>query len=223
MSTIFGNKFVSYLIHSKQFSFEKGLLQTIDKSLTDLRVSKAGRSDLYCRSPYSQIFKHVLDRLDTAQPEDGDLDGFPSFPNQPKRNWLDRWTGEPPGLIPQTRLQGADVHGHGRVGIGDGEGVRASPFRRPGDKPNVCNERRELDPERALGRSLPGRLDDLGHKPGIAAELHPPLLHVGAGDVELISPDPLVIFEDLDDLDVVVQGVPEDIGDHRRIEFSQCW
>ena len=67
MSTIFRKKSVPYLIHSKRFSTTKCLLKPLDKSLTGPRVSKAGRPDLHRRGTYSQVFKHVFDRLDASQ------------------------------------------------------------------------------------------------------------------------------------------------------------
>src|SRR5208282_3016133 len=66
MSTKICENFSPYLIDSKRFSSEKSPLQVLDKSLTDPRVSKAGRPDLYRSRTYSQILKHVLDRLYTA-------------------------------------------------------------------------------------------------------------------------------------------------------------
>ena len=66
MSTKICGNFSSYLIDSKRFSSEKSLLQSLHKSLTDRRVSKAGRPYLYGCRAYRQILKHVRDRLYTA-------------------------------------------------------------------------------------------------------------------------------------------------------------
>jgi len=63
MSTRICGNFSPYLIDSKRFSYEKSLLQPLHKSLTDRRVSKAGRSYLYGCRAYRQILKHVRDRL----------------------------------------------------------------------------------------------------------------------------------------------------------------
>jgi hypothetical protein len=51
--------------------------------------------------------------------------------------------------------------------------------------------------------------------------LHAPLFNVGAGDIQLVAGQPLGVLEDSDHLDVVLQGVAEDVGDDGRIEFSQ--
>ena len=67
MSTVFCEKIVSYLIYTKQFSFRKDMFKTLNKSLTDRRVSKTGRPDLYCRCSYRQVIKHVIDRLDASE------------------------------------------------------------------------------------------------------------------------------------------------------------
>ena len=72
MSTVFFEKFVSYLFECKQFSIEKSSLKTLNKSLTGRWVSKAGRPDLYRRGPNCQVIKHVFDRLDPSKPQDWD-------------------------------------------------------------------------------------------------------------------------------------------------------
>ena len=83
MSTKICEKFTSYLIDSKRFNSEKSLLQLLHKSLTDHRVSKAGRPYLYGCRAHSQILKHVLDRLNTANTQDRDLDRLTRLPDQP--------------------------------------------------------------------------------------------------------------------------------------------
>ena len=52
--------------------------------------------------------------------------------------------------------------------------------------------------------------------------MHPPLLDVRARDIELVAGEPLGVLQNPDHLDVVLQTVAEDVGDHRRIESSQC-
>src|SRR5262249_41669918 len=42
-----------------------------------------------------------------------------------------------------------------------------------------------------------------------------------AGDVELIGGQPLGVFQDFDDLDIVLQAVAEDVGNHGNIELTQ--
>ena len=66
MSTKIDENFTSYLIDSKSFRPKKSPLKVFDKTLTDLRVSKTGRPDLYCSRADSYILKHVLDRLYTS-------------------------------------------------------------------------------------------------------------------------------------------------------------
>ena len=66
MSTVFCFEFVSYPVQSKCFSPFQYVRKGVDKPLTDPRVSKAGRPYLYGRSPYGQVFKHVLHRLDST-------------------------------------------------------------------------------------------------------------------------------------------------------------
>jgi len=70
MSTKIGGNFTSYLIDSKRFSYEKSPLQSRNKSLTDRRVSKAGRPYLYGCRTYGHIFKHVFHRLDASDSYD---------------------------------------------------------------------------------------------------------------------------------------------------------
>jgi len=68
---------------------------------------------------------------------------------------------------------------------------------------------------------LPGGTYHLGNAGGVAAELHAPFLDVGTGDVQFVAGQPLCIIQDPDYLDIVLEGVAEDIGYDRRIESSQ--
>ena len=70
MSTKICGNFVDYLIDSKRFSSKKCSLQLPYKSLTDRRVSKAGRPYLYGSRTYRQVLKHVFDRLDASDAYD---------------------------------------------------------------------------------------------------------------------------------------------------------
>jgi hypothetical protein len=221
MSTIFCKKFSSYLIHSKHLSFKKYSLKTLDKSLTGPGVSKAGRPDLYCRGPYSDVFKHVFYRLDASQPYNWYLDGLPRFPYEPQGDRFDRGAGKTPRLVPEPRFACPVVDRHGRIGVGNRQGVCPGLFRSPGNKSNVCNKRRELDPEGPLRCGLPGGPNHLGCQGRVAAELHAPFLDVGTGDVQLISCQPLGVLQDADHLDIVFEGIAEDVGDDRRIKLSQ--
>src|SRR6266403_472157 len=187
MSTVFCKKLVSCLHDSKHFSIEKSSLKTLDKSLTGPWVSKTGRPDLYRQGSYGQVIQHVFDRLDAPQAQDWYLDRLSSFPDESERDRFDRRAGESPGLVSQPRLTGAVVDGQGRVGVGNGQGVRSGVFRSPGDKSNVCNKRGELDPEGSRGCGFSGGSDELGDARWIAAELHAPPLDVGAGDVQLVA------------------------------------
>src|SRR5690348_3947158 len=101
MSTVFCEKFVLYLIQSKHFSSFQDLRKGVKKPLTGLRVSKAGRPDLYRRSPYGQILKHVFDRLDASQAHNWYLDGPPRFPYQSQSDGFDGRAGQPARWAPQ--------------------------------------------------------------------------------------------------------------------------
>ena len=221
MSTVFCKKFVSYLIHSKHFSFTKDLHKTLDKLLTGPRVSKAGRPDLYCRGPHSEVIKHVFYRLDAAEPKDWCLDGLLRFPNKLQSDGFDSRSRQTPRLVPQPGLARPVVDRHGRVGVCDGQGVGPRFFHCSGDKSNVCNKGGKLDPEGSLGRGLPGGPNHLCCQGGVAPELHSAPLHVRTGDVQLIPRQPLGVFEGADHLYIVFEGVAEDVGDDGRIEFSQ--
>ena len=114
-----------------------------------------------------------------------------------------------------------EVDGHCGISVCHGEGVGSGPFGGTGNKSNVCNEWGELDPKGALWGGLSGGSDYLGYLGGVVAELHAPLFDVGAGDIELVPGESLGILEDLDHLDIVFDGIAENVGDDRRIEFSQ--
>ena len=71
-----------------------------------------------------------------------------------------------------------------------------------------------------LDRSLASCPDDLSYEARVAPKLHPPFLHVGAGDVQLIGRQPFGVLKDPDDLDVVLDAVAEYIGYNGCIVFS---
>src|SRR5438309_10850980 len=83
---VFSLEFVPYLIQGKRFSPFQYVRKGLDKSLTGPRVSKAGRPDLYRRSTYCQVFKHVFDRLDASEAYNWCLHGLLRFPNEPQSN-----------------------------------------------------------------------------------------------------------------------------------------
>src|SRR5580704_10362870 len=221
MSTIFRKKSISYLIHSKHLTLKKTLREPINQALTGPRVSKAGRADLYCTGPYSQVFKHVFYRLDASEPQDWDFHSFPRLPDQLQGNGFNRRTGESSSLVPQVRLPAAGINCHGWISVCHCQGIGPGFLGSPGDKSNVCNEGGELDPEGTFGSGLPACAHNFRDAGGIATELHAPPLDVRAGDVQLIACQPVGVLQDADHLDIVLEGVAKDVGDDRRIEFSQ--
>src|SRR6266852_7547123 len=220
MSTIFCNYFSSYLIHTKDFKFEKDSLKIPDKPLTDPRVSKAGRPYLYSRRAYNQVFKHVFRRLYPSKPYNWCLHGLLRFPDEPLRDRFDGRPGQASRQASQPRLPRPVVDRHRGVGVCYREGIRTGSFCRAGYKSNICNQRRELHPERSLSGPS-GCPNDLRDHNGVTPKLHPSFLHIGAGDVQLVPGQPIGIFQDLDDLGVVLHGVAKYIGNDRRIKFSQ--
>src|SRR6266851_7220157 len=97
MSTIFCEESVPYLVKTKCFRTFQYVRKGIHKSLTDPRVSKTGRPDLYRGSSHDRVIKHVFDRLDPSKPNDGYPYRLPDLPYQPESNRLDRRTRESPG------------------------------------------------------------------------------------------------------------------------------
>src|SRR5437899_13730 len=162
MSTNFCYELILYLIQSKRFNTFQYDRKGIDKSLTGPRVSKAGRSDLYRRSTYGQVIKHVFDRLDTAQTENRYLNGLPRLPDQPQCNGFNGGAGKSPRWVTQAGLPGAEVDGHCRVGVCHREGIGSGLFSGAGNKSNVCNKWGEFDPEGTLDGSFACRPNDLG-------------------------------------------------------------
>ncbi len=75
--------------------------------------------------------------------------------------------------------------------------------------------------QRGLLEAFSGGPDHFGYQGGVAAELHTPLLDVGAGNIEFVASKALGIFQDPDHFDVVLNATTEDVGYDRRIEFSQ--
>src|SRR5260370_3095570 len=85
----------------------------MEKLVAGAGVSKAGRTDLYGLSTYSQVIKHVFDRLDASQPKNWCLDSLLRFPNELQSNGFNRRTRQAPGWISQAGLSGAGIDGHG--------------------------------------------------------------------------------------------------------------
>src|SRR5216683_4951398 len=117
MSTIFCYEFVSHLIQSKRFSMLQYVRKGLDKLLTGPRVSKAGRPDLYRRSAYSQVVKHVFYRLNASKTNNWHLDGLLRFPDELQSNGLNSGAGQTPRWVAEAGLPGAEVDGHCRVGV----------------------------------------------------------------------------------------------------------
>src|SRR5258708_25512668 len=82
MSTDFCDKFPSQLIDVKQVKLEKGSAKLLYKPLTGLRVSKAGRSDLYSCGSHEDVIKHIVCRLDAPKAKYRNFCGFAGFPDQ---------------------------------------------------------------------------------------------------------------------------------------------
>src|SRR5713226_9974456 len=116
MSTIFCYEFVPYLTQSKRVSTFQYVRKGVDKSLTGPRVSKAGRPDLYRRSAYSQVVKHVFDRLDASEADNWCLDGLLRFPNKLQSNGFNGGAGQAPSCVAEVGLSGEEVDGHCGVG-----------------------------------------------------------------------------------------------------------
>src|SRR5260370_37839851 len=106
----------------------------MEKLVAGAGVSKAGRTDLYGLSTYSQVIKHVFDRLDASQPKNWCLDSLLRFPNELQSNGFNRRTRQAPGWISQAGLSGAEIDGHGGVSGLHGRGLPGGFARGPGGK-----------------------------------------------------------------------------------------
>src|SRR5271165_123575 len=214
MSTILCPKIISYLINSKHLRLKKSFRKSRYKCLTGRRVSKAGRADLHCRSPYCHIVQHIAHRFDAPKTNNGDRDRLGRLPNQSQSDRLDRRTREAAGLVPQLRFSRAKVHGHRRVGIGHGESIRPSLRSRPGYDSDVRDHGRKLHPKGSARRRFARSTYYLGHQRWVAPELHPSTLYVGAGDVQLVARQALSVFEVAYDLNVIFYVVAKHVCNH---------
>src|SRR5260370_22329365 len=104
----------AYGTQSKRFSASCHGCKGLDKLLTGPRGSKAGRPDLYRRSAYSQVFKHVFDRLDASEAYNWCLDGLLRFPNQLQGNGFIPWPQQPARRVPQPDLSEPEFDAHCR-------------------------------------------------------------------------------------------------------------
>src|SRR5260370_2542709 len=135
----------------------------MEKLVAGAGVSKAGRTDLYGLSTYSQVIKHVFDRLDASQPKNWLLDSLLRFPNELQSNGFNRRTRQAPGWISQAGLSGAEIDGHGGIRVCHGQGIPAGFLGGPGDKSNVRNKRGKFDPKGPLRGGLPEGPRHLGN------------------------------------------------------------
>src|SRR6266851_6444525 len=117
MSTIFCYESIPHLIQSKRFSMLQYVRKGVDKLLTGPRVSKAGRPDLYRRSAYSLVIKHVFDRLDASEAYNWCFDGLLRFPSELQGNGFNGGAGQTPCRVAEAGLPGAEVDGHCRVSV----------------------------------------------------------------------------------------------------------
>src|SRR6266852_1119067 len=199
MSTTFCQELATYVANTKQLSLRKVLLQASNQSLTGTRVSKTGRPNLYGRRANEQILKHIIDRFDAAEADEGEGAGPGYLPDQAECDGFDGGAREAPCRAAEPGFARMGVNRHGRVGIGHGKCVRACVLSCPGNESNVRNQWRKLDPKRAPGGSLTGQCDNFRGQRGVAAELHTSLLNVGAGDIEFVGGEALGVLEDPDD------------------------
>ena len=82
MSTNFCVKLSSQITDIRQVNREKSLAKFAFESLTDLRVSEAGRADLYSRCSHEDIIKHIVCRLDASEANYRNLHDFANLPDQ---------------------------------------------------------------------------------------------------------------------------------------------
>src|ERR1051326_7890075 len=97
MSTNFGREFGSFPADIANLKSYWGARKGHRQSLTGLRVRKAGRPHLDGGSPYGQVLKHVVHRLDASQADDWYLHCFLTFPHEPERDGQDGRTGKATG------------------------------------------------------------------------------------------------------------------------------
>src|SRR5262249_61134006 len=95
--------------------------------LTDLRVSEAGRSNLYTCRAHGDVFKHIGGRLDAAQADNWDFHSFPRLPNQAERDRSDGGAAQTTGLISYAGFPAAE--GYGQSGAGHRKGESVGPCR----------------------------------------------------------------------------------------------
>src|SRR5215510_8479462 len=98
----------------------------VDKLLTDLRVSEAGRPNLYASRAHGYVLKHIGGRLDASQANNRDFHRFPRLPGEAEGDRLNRRTAQATRLVSQTGLLRPKIESHGGVGVGNRE--RVGPF-----------------------------------------------------------------------------------------------
>src|SRR5260370_36604161 len=103
----------------------------MEKLVAGAGVSKAGRTDLYGLSTYSQVIKHVFDRLDASQPKNCCLDTLLRFPNELQSNGFNRRTRHAPGWISHAGLSAAEIDGPGGTTASPRPGTPPPPLRAP--------------------------------------------------------------------------------------------
>ena len=176
--------------------------------------------DLDRHGPSKQVLHYILRTFDAAEAYDGNPDRPRSLVNQPHCYRLYGGSGQSPSRTTEFRLTSVCIQTQCGVCVRNREGVGTSFLRRLGENFNPSNTWSELDPQRAACRFAYGR-DYGGGRGGVGAEFRPAPFDVGAGYVELISGEPLGVFQNPDDLHVIRNRVPENVCDYRGAVRAQ--
>ena len=162
--------------------------EPVQDALVDAGVDEVRGADLHRAAARDQELERVLGGGDAADPDHRDLDRARRLPGHPHRDRPDGGPGEPAGAEAEPRPPRLDVDREAEQRVDAGERVGARLLGGAGEHRDVGDVRRELGDD-----GQPRRLAHRGHHlvrhARVAAEGHPALLHVRAGDVDLEAGD----------------------------------
>ena len=184
------------------------------------RIPECRRAHLHRARPGDQKLRRVFAGRDPAQPDHRNLHRARRLVHQAQRHRLDGRTGKSAeaGADPRPPRAGVDRQADERVH--QGKGVRAALLRRARQRFDGAHVGRKLDDHRPRGHAL-RRRHHFAQQRGVAREVDAAVARVGAGDVQFVPGQPLVIVEHAHHFHVVFHLVAEHVGEDRRAQAGQ--
>src|ERR1700690_905718 len=178
-----------------------------------------GRSDFPRRGTCDDVLHCICWLFNASEPYNRYLNGSACLVYQPDCYRFYGCARQPPRRTTEAGPSAVCIYTQSRVGVGDHEGVRSSLLSCLGYKSNISNNRGELYPKWALAGPLCSR-NNLADKLRAGTIFDAAALHIGAGDIQLVRRQPFCILQDTNHLNVLRDGLSEDVGNDGCIETA---